>query len=106
MTLEPADIEAVAERVAQKLRGHRLSRYGDAQAVCERFGVSADYVYAHANELGAIRLGERPKARLRFDLDEVERRLYGNGRPPTPSPKPRPRRRRKQRSPAVELIPF
>jgi|tagenome__1003787_1003787.scaffolds.fasta_scaffold20520901_1 hypothetical protein len=71
--LEASDIEAIADRVAEKLRGDGLGRFGDAHAVCSRFGVSVDYVYAHARELGAIRLGEGPKARLRFDLADVER---------------------------------
>lgn len=38
-------------------------------------GVDRDYVYAHADELGAWRLGAGPRARLRFDLEEVRRRL-------------------------------
>jgi len=106
MTLDAEDIEAIAERVAERLRAQGLGRYGDAQAVCARFGVSVDYVYAHASRLGAIRLGEGPKARLRFDLAEVERRLLGNGREREPAPKPRRARRRKQRDHSVELIPY
>lgn len=38
-------------------------------------GVGRDYVYEHAVELGAWRLGTGPRARLRFDLAEVRRRL-------------------------------
>jgi len=37
--------------------------------------VSLDYVYAHATELGAMRLGPGPKARIRFDLDNARRAL-------------------------------
>ena len=104
--LDADDIEAIAERVAEKLRGDGLAAYGDVQAVCARFGVSPDYVYAHAKELGAIRLGRGPKARLRFDLARVEQVLRGD-RGAAKAPCPRPRRRgRKQRDPAVELIPF
>lgn len=106
MTLDADDIEAIAERVAEKLRAQGLGRYGDAQAVCARFGVSVDYVYAHADRLGAIRLGGGPKARLRFDLAEVERRLLGNDREPEPAQMPRRGRRRKQRDRSIELIPF
>jgi hypothetical protein len=36
--------------------------------------VERSYVYAHAEELGAFRLGSGPRARLRFDRDEVLRR--------------------------------
>jgi hypothetical protein len=106
MTLDADDIEAIAERVAEKLRDQGLGGYGDAHAVCARFGVSVDYVYAHARELGAIRLAEGPKARLRFDLADVERRLRGSDRKPEPAPKPRRVRRRKQRDRSIELIPF
>lgn len=42
--LDADDIEAIAERVAEKLRGDGLAAYGDVQAVCARFGVSPDYV--------------------------------------------------------------
>lgn len=34
-----------------------------------------DYVYAHAAELGAMRLGSGPKARIRFDLDRARQAL-------------------------------
>jgi hypothetical protein len=34
-------------------------------------GVDRGYVYEHAVELGAWRLGSGPRARLRFDLEEV-----------------------------------
>jgi hypothetical protein len=37
--------------------------------------VSRDYVYSHANELGAIRLGTGPKTRLRFDVETALERL-------------------------------
>ncbi len=47
----------------------------DAAAVAAHLDVERDYVYAHADELGAVRLGTGPKARLRFRLSEVEERL-------------------------------
>lgn len=39
----------------------------DASALAVELGVSRDWVYEHATELGALRLGSGPKARLRFD---------------------------------------
>jgi hypothetical protein len=39
----------------------------DANALAIDLGVSRDFVYEHAAELGALRLGTGPKARLRFD---------------------------------------
>jgi hypothetical protein len=41
----------------------------------EGLGVSLDYVYAHATELGAMRLRSGPKARIRFDLDRARQSL-------------------------------
>jgi hypothetical protein len=43
----------------------------DANAVASFLNVDVDFVYAHSAELGARRLGSGPRARLRFDLDEV-----------------------------------
>lgn len=39
----------------------------DAATLADMLGVDRSYVYAHADELGAIRLGEGSKPRLRFD---------------------------------------
>lgn len=39
----------------------------DAATLAVELGVSRDWVYEHAHELGALRLGSGPKARLRFD---------------------------------------
>jgi hypothetical protein len=41
--------------------------------------VEPSYVYEHADELGAMRLGTGPKARLRFDLEEVRQRISCEG---------------------------
>lgn len=47
----------------------------DAAAVAAYLGVSIGYVYEHADELGARRLGTGPRARLRFSLADVDERL-------------------------------
>jgi hypothetical protein len=39
----------------------------DAATLAAELGVSRDWVYEHAAELGALRLGSGPRARLRFD---------------------------------------
>ena len=62
--------EAVAARVVELLEGkERRSAWGLATVadVADQLGVHRSWVYAHADELGAIRLGEG-EARLRFDL--------------------------------------
>jgi predicted DNA-binding transcriptional regulator AlpA len=48
------------------------SRFVDAAAVAAVLGVERSWVYEHADELGARRLGSGPRARLRFDLEEVD----------------------------------
>jgi predicted DNA-binding transcriptional regulator AlpA len=72
--LGAATIEAVARRVAQLLRAAEVQRDAllTAAQVAARLGVDRSWVYAHANELGAVRLGNGPRARLRFDPAVVE----------------------------------
>ena len=76
------DVQAIADAIAHKvaeLLATRSTTFGfvDARELAEELGVSIDYVYAHARELGAMRLGSGPKARIRFDLDSARRALEG-----------------------------
>jgi len=75
--LAPTLVEAIAQRVAELLRAelHPAPRLLTPSEVADRFAVSRTWVYEHATELGAIRLGDGPKARLRFDPDRVRRVL-------------------------------
>jgi hypothetical protein len=62
--------EVIAERAADLL--HATPPHGhlvDARRLAGEFGVDRSWIYAHADELGAIRLGDGSKPRLRFDLD-------------------------------------
>ena len=73
--LDVETVEAIAVRVVELLEAHRAlaepGRMGDAQALASVLGVSRDYVYEHAEELGAVRLGDGPRGRLRFRLDQA-----------------------------------
>lgn len=79
--LAPESIEAVAQRVAELIAppvpeggsagGGRIS----AEEVSRRWGVRRRWVYDHADELGARRLGRGSRPRLRFDPDEVAEHL-------------------------------
>jgi hypothetical protein len=78
--LTPGDVEAIADTIAQKalaVVSARSTTFGlvDARELAHELGVSVDYVYAHSRELGAMRLGSGPKARIRFDLDGARRAL-------------------------------
>ena len=91
MTLDAEDIEAVARRVAELLRAttNLTGPLVDAAELARILGVERDWVYARAARLGAVRLGDGPKARLRFDIDRVRATLApaGPGRqPPTDEP--------------------
>jgi hypothetical protein len=77
VTLDREDVEAIARRVVELLGGHEPavaslgSRLVDAAAVAAAMGVSRDYVYRHAGELGGRRVGEGERPRLRFALEEA-----------------------------------
>jgi plasmid replication initiation protein len=92
--LDPDDVEAIAQRVAELLGAGAEApvRYVDATHLARLLGVERAWVYAHAAQLGGVRLGG-PRGRLRFDLEHVRRVLAGGGSEPVPAP-PRARRRR------------
>jgi hypothetical protein len=70
-------VRAIAERVVDLLEERHAgpaapASWLDAGAVARLLNVERDYVYEHAAELGARRLGDGPRARLRFRLEDVE----------------------------------
>jgi hypothetical protein len=88
VTLDPGDIEAIAERAALRVV-ELLGRPGpgsfellEPRQLAEALNVSVDYVYAHAADLGAMRLGDSPKARLRFDLHTAQTAMRSRKQPP------------------------
>ena len=82
--LDAATIRAIAREVA------RLTGPGGglltASEVAVAFNVARGWVYAHADELGAIRLGDGPRPRLRFDPAVVSQRLQSRRGRMTASP--------------------
>ena len=73
-------MEAIARKVVEIVDA-RSTTFGfvDARELAEELGVSIDYVYAHATELGAMRLGSGPTAAIRFDLDPARQALEVRG---------------------------
>lgn len=105
--LTPQAVEQVATRVAQLIQ--RQQRTHDHERIEENIGLltvaklakyldlNPAYIYEHADELGAIRIGDGPKARIRFDLDTAKaalKQLHATREPAPPEAVRRKRRRR------------
>jgi hypothetical protein len=93
--LDTESVKAIAHRVAEILRGEDVAaELVDAAEIARRCNLSRDYVYSNAERLGAVKLGDGPRARLRFDPATVAERLSAQpDSAPTPAPTRRPRRR-------------
>jgi hypothetical protein len=114
--LPGSEARAIAEALADVLveRGLVVERTAgpaarvlDVGQVADLLGRKPAWVYAHAAELGAFRFGDGPKARLGFDVSNIERwkRDRQAGRTER---EPRPRRRRSRQGGArgAKLIPY
>lgn len=130
--LHPADIEAIAELAAQRsaqlvlaalhdgnpMNGGDPMEVGaaglvDATAIARQLRVDRSWVYAHADELGAVRLGDGPRPRLRFDPAKATAAMTARQ---TSERSPRPaeraaaslpgRRRRRAPGSGAQLLPI
>jgi hypothetical protein len=119
--LHPAVIDAIARRMLE------LEREPDEETepgspdlltvaeVAERLKMTPKWVYVHQRRLGVIKLGDGPKARLRFDPRIVEAQLKPEERPsgeaanrvpvPTRTEKRRKGRRRLRSRPVPPTAP-
>jgi hypothetical protein len=102
----PALAQAVTERVRELLDEREANDLVDAADLARVLGVDREWVYAHADQLGAIRLGDGPRPRLRFQPGRAvelfrelsaERRVVPIRGGPRAPPVPRPRRSREGR---------
>ncbi len=108
MHLEPDDIEAIAERVVERLThesGPR-ARIGlvTAADVAQLYGVSVSWVYANKGALALSCSAAGPKARLRFDLERVAQALGTALAPPERARRRRGRPRKSGLPAGVELL--
>jgi hypothetical protein len=95
--------EIVAERVVELLEQRDRRRkpgLATAAEVAKELGVRTSWVYANQTRLGAIKLGDGPKARLRFDRERVERALC-----PPPCAQDANSRGMKRRRPRKAVLP-
>jgi hypothetical protein len=71
----PAIAIGVTAHIAAMLRDASMSpptpQTVDAATLAAHLGVTRGFVYEHATDLGAVRLGVGSRARLRFDLDRA-----------------------------------
>lgn len=124
MTLDDEDIQRIADRVCRLLGVRERSvapkhafaveqqasqptpELVDAATVASLLAVERSWVYAHAEWLGGIRLGEGPRGRLRFDPRIARDRLADHEPPvgPTTPTKPPVRRRRRRGCSRPELL--
>lgn len=69
-------VEAIASRVVELLTAQapveRQRRLLTAAELAVDLGVRRSFVYEHADDLGAVRLGEGSKPRLRFDPERAK----------------------------------
>ncbi len=113
--LTPQAVEQVAIRVAQLLR-HEQSRtdtstpsdpgWMTAKELATHLKLNPAWVYEHAEELGAIRTGDGPKARMRFDLHTATQALKQHRKEAEPTPAPRPRRAPRNPRPYQPDVPL
>jgi hypothetical protein len=95
--------DLLAERLAVRLSGLAPARSEplvDAAEIARLHGKTRSWVYEHAGELGAVRLGSGPRPRLAFSPARVAERLEKVDKPATETPLPKTplRRRRRQRA--------
>lgn len=96
--LDPQTIEAIARRVVELLekRGLQRRELVDAAELARRLGIERSWVYSHAIELGAVKLGSGSKPRLRFDPEVGARVLRRAGEEPEADPPARSGKRASQ----------
>jgi|ERR1044072_3962003 hypothetical protein len=110
--LDPQTTEAIARKVVELLekRGLQKRDLVDAAELAKRFAIERSWVYSHAIELGAVKLGSGAKPRLRFDPQVAARVLRRVGEESAADPPARSGERADQPSVSggsgVRLLPI
>jgi hypothetical protein len=106
-------VDGLAEALPARLNGPpRTGRLIDAAEVARRNSVDRAWVYSHADELGAVRIGDGPRPRLRFDPERVREAFACSAdrsavEPAARGAEPNARRRRRARAgTAAPLLPI
>jgi hypothetical protein len=103
--LAPESVREIAEQVASIMLAAPESKpkWVDASEVARMLGVGRAWVYSNAERLGAQRLNDGPKARLRFDAAKVAAFSAIPASSPAKLKRVKPRRRR--RTQRADLLP-
>lgn len=108
--LDRHTVEGIAQRVVELLeqQGVGANELVDATELARRLGVDRSWVYTHAIELGAVKLGDGPRPRLRFDPKlAIERsRKRAGGRDTQEPPRRRNRRQPLRVMDRAPLLPI
>jgi hypothetical protein len=107
--LAPEVIDAIARRVVELLPRGVVApvELVDAAELARRLGVERTWVYTHAIQLGAIRLGKGRRPRLRFDPQVAIDRIKASARQGADhEPRRRPRRPRPADGERPRLLPI
>lgn len=103
--LSPGDAQRIADAVAERLAPSVPELLTVAQ-LAERLGVDETWIRRHAAELGAVRLGDGPKPRVRFEPEAVAEYLAARRErtapPDSPASTVRLERRRQARAASPE----
>lgn len=101
--LDPASVDAIARRVAELLAADAPTLL-DAAAVARRVGRGRAWVYDHAVDLGAVRLGGGERPRLGFEPSKVAEYLDAcKSSRRTREPEKRATERRMRRAPTSAI---
>jgi hypothetical protein len=115
--IAPETIERIAQRVVQLLH-HERQRLDDgadtprdlmdAGQLARHLGLTRSWIYEHAQQLGAIPVGDGPRPRLRFDAQTAMKALNARQRrrEPEQTETDRPRPGRPRRNPASSTVPL
>jgi hypothetical protein len=108
--LSPQSIAALADALAPRLAAvlqtaPQPSGLVDAHVMGDLLGMTAEWVRAHAAELGGVRLGEGARPRWRFDPEQAAARFHRRQVVPPVSRVPPEAQRRRTRSTASPLLP-
>jgi hypothetical protein len=103
MRLDPDQLEVLAALIADRLmeRPKPEPRIVGVRTLARILDVDPSVVYAHADELGVMRVGRA----LRFNLDLALERSRARDAAPAPSATP-PARKRRRKTATLELLPI